>query len=48
MDMADEFENNGVKLDPSVYIRAKNAKFRRILDSKVYIMSSKVCKVSII
>lgn len=42
MDMLDEFENNGVKIDPSVYGQARKAAFKRVLDSKVYVMSQRV------
>lgn len=40
--MVDELENNGVVVDPSVYARVKKAVFRRALDSKVYLMSSRL------
>jgi|JI10StandDraft_1071094.scaffolds.fasta_scaffold1191949_1 hypothetical protein len=45
MDMVDEVENNGVRLDPSVYLQVKKASFKRALDSKVYLLSSRVGKI---
>lgn len=42
VDMADEIDNNGVALEPSVYSQAKSASFKRALDSKVYVMSNRV------
>jgi hypothetical protein len=40
--MADELENNGVSIDPSIYAQVRQASFRRVLDSKVYVLSNRV------
>lgn len=42
MDMVDEVDNNGIQIDPSVYLQVSKATFKRALDSKIYIFSARV------
>jgi hypothetical protein len=44
MDIADELDNNGVSLDPSIYGQVRKASFKRVLDTKVYLFGSRVGK----
>jgi hypothetical protein len=37
--MADEVDNNGVKINPSIFKRVKRAVFRKIVDSKIYLFN---------
>jgi hypothetical protein len=42
MDMMEELENEGVKIDPSVFKQVRRGSFRRIVDSRTYIFSHRI------
>ena len=44
LDMMEELENEGVKIDPSIFKQARRASFRRIVDSRTYIFGPRVSK----
>lgn len=42
LDMMDELDNEGVKVDPSIFKQVRRASFRRIVDSRTYIFGPRV------
>lgn len=42
--MADEVDNSGVIIDPTIFKQARKAAFRRMVDSKTYIFNDKISK----
>lgn len=48
MDMADEIDNSGVNIDPTIFRQVRKAAFKRVVDSKTYIFDEKVGKYFII
>lgn len=40
--MVEEIDNNGVKLNPSIYHLVKKAHFKRVVDSKAYFISNRL------
>jgi NDP-sugar pyrophosphorylase family protein len=42
LDMMDELDNEGVKIDPSIFKQVGRASFRRIVDSRTYVFGPRV------
>lgn len=48
MDMMEELDNEGVKIDPSIFKIVRKGSFRKIVDSRTYIFSNRVSNTSTI
>lgn len=48
MDMMEELDNEGVKIDPSIFKIVRRGSFRKIVDSRTYIFSNRVSNSSTI
>jgi len=42
IDMAEEIDNSGVKIDPSIFKQVRKATFKRFVDSKIYFITETV------
>lgn len=42
LDMAEELENEGVKIEPSIFKQVRRGSFRRMVDSRTYIFGPRV------
>jgi len=40
--MAEEIDNSGVKIDPSIFKQVRKATFKRFVDSKIYFITETV------
>lgn len=48
LDMMEELDNEGVKIDPSIFKIVRKGSFRKIVDSRTYIFSNRVSNPSTI
>ncbi len=45
MDMMEEIDNEGVKIDPSIFKQVRRANFRKIVDSRTYVFSHRIASI---